>query len=101
MIQIHSSNPTPDPNGGADFDRLTVTMAISPIATPSSIGASVAVRLTPYRENEDGTFEYLPEAVKPVVFGDAMAAAAGDTALAQVMGTMLYALQEFVTAKGL
>lgn len=101
MLQISTTNPIPDPEGGKDFDKFAVTMAISPLIAETSLEAAIAVRLTPLRINEDGTIDTLPDQDISVLFGQAFAAAQSDPALAEAMLTILQALQQFIIAKGL
>lgn len=83
------------------FDSLGINLAISPLWMEQSIGCSVAMRLTPFRVNADGTIERNEDGVKAVVFGDAFEAAQTDADLAACVQAIQDALQAFVTAKGL
>lgn len=97
---ITTSHPVPDPEGGADYNRLAVTLAMSPRIEGARLGMSVAVRLTPYREDENG-LQTLEAATQAVVYGDAMEAAKTDRVLLRCILKIENALQEFVDAKGL
>lgn len=97
-MPITTQNPIPDPAG--DYDRLGIQLAISPVWHESDVGAAVAIRLTPYRVNADGTIEQSTDA-RSVVYGDAFAAAADDPALAAAVTQIMSALQDFITAKGI
>jgi hypothetical protein len=94
-MAIHTTTPEDG------FDSLGVNLAISPMWGEQSIGCSVAMRLTPYRVNEDGTIERNEDGAKAVVFGDAFTAAQSDPALAACVQAIQDALQAFITAKGL
>lgn len=97
---ITTSQPVSDPEGGADYDRLAPTLAMSPRIEGAKLGMSVAVRLMPYRENENG-LETLEAATQAVVYGNAMEEARKDRALLRCILKIEAALQEFVDAKGL
>lgn len=85
---------------GKVFSNYGINLAVSPRWEPNRVGASVAVRLTPYRE-EGGVVERLDDEARAVVFGDAFVDAQNDPALAQCVATILGALQTFIDAKGL
>lgn len=102
-MPIITSRPIPDPEGGADYDRLAPTLAMAPRFNGciGMSGMSVAVRLTPYRESEDGLLQPLESGTQAVVYGDAMEAAKSDRALARCILKIEAALQEFINAKNL
>jgi len=98
-MPIITTKPVQNPAG--DYDRLGVQLAISPMYKANDVGASVAIRMVPYRENEDGSTERLDDQDRSVVYGDAFEAAQTDPDLAQAVTTIMTALQTFITAKGL
>jgi hypothetical protein len=51
-MPIQSTNPIVV--DGVEYPYYTVNLSISPIVRETSVGASVAMRLTPYRETEEG-----------------------------------------------
>jgi hypothetical protein len=85
---------------GNTYPFLALTLATSPRWEPASVGASVAIRLVPYRVDETGAIHHLDSDLA-VVFPDAVAQAAGDPALAAALQGVAAAIQAFVTAKGI
>jgi hypothetical protein len=65
------------------------------------MGASVALMGHKYRVLEDGTIEFSSGEPIRVNIGDAFTEAANDADLATAMGTIFYALQVYIAAKGL
>ena len=51
-MPIQSTNPIVV--DGIEYPYYTVNLAISPLVKETEVGASVAMRLTPYRELEGG-----------------------------------------------
>lgn len=96
-MAIITSNPISDPAG--DYDKLGVNLAVSPRWEETSIGCSVAMRLTPFRVR-DGVVERLDDQARAVVYGCAFEAAQDDPDLAACVQAIEAALQAFVTAKG-
>lgn len=95
---IQTSQPVT--RDGKVFGNYGINLAVSPRWELDRVGASVAVRLTLYRE-EGGVVEELEDATRSVVYGDAFVEAGDDPALAQCVATILGALQAFIDAKGL
>jgi hypothetical protein len=89
-------NPQPPQIDGVTYDFLSVSLAMSTTPRDSRMALSIAVTFRPYRDGENGP-EVL-EAVEPtvLVYGDAMAAAQGDPALARFLGILEAAAQRFV-----
>jgi len=89
---------------GKTYPYLTVNLSISPLVQ-DTIGASVAMRLTPYRVKditEGGGFEMLPDDAKPVVYLDVFPIIeGGDLVLGQTVNGIMTSLQDFITGKGL
>ena len=89
---------------GKVYPYLTVNLSISPLVQ-DTIGASVAMRLTPYRVKdveEGGGFEMLPDDAKAVVYLDVFPVIeGGDLVLGQAVTGIMTSLQDFVTGKGL
>jgi hypothetical protein len=81
------------------YDKLAVTMAISP-RFDTQLEMSVAVRLIPYRDGDEGP-ESCEEGTQTVVFGNALQAAQKDQDLAVCIAKIEEALQQFVIAKSL
>lgn len=96
-MAIITSNPIPDPEG--NYDRLGINLALSPMWSENSIGCSVAMRLTPFRVRDE-VVERLDDQSRAIVYGDALAEAQRDPALAACVQMIQEALQAFITAKG-
>ena len=54
-MKLISKKPTI--KDGVEYPYLAVSLSMSPLWKPN-LGASVAIRFTPFRELEDGTYEY-------------------------------------------
>ena len=96
-MPIQSTNPvTVD---GVEYPYYTVNLAISPLIKDTEVGASVAMRLTPYRETETGTLSVLQGHDRPVVYLDVFASddASAETAAYNILAT----IQQFIMEKGL
>jgi hypothetical protein len=76
-----------------------VNLAISPLVKETEVGASVAMRLTPYRETEEGKTDVLQGHDKPVVYLDVFESEdmPAETAAYNILGI----IQQFITEKGL
>jgi hypothetical protein len=89
---------------GKTYPYLTVNLSISPLVQ-ETLGASVAMRLTPYRVKgvEEGSgFEMLPDNAKAVVYLDVFPAIeSGDLVLGQTVNGIMTSLQDFINGKGL
>ena len=97
-MKIKSSNPTI--KNGVEYPFLAVSLSMSPLWKPD-IGASVAIRLTPFRELEDGTFESLPDRPKAISLLDIFESAEGDPAFEDAIQGILTTLQSLVDSKKL
>ena len=96
-MPIQSTNPiTVD---GIEYPYYTVNLSISPLIKETEIGASVAMRLTPYRELEGGTPDVLQGHDRPVVYLDVFASE--DMPAENAAYGILGIIQQFVTDKGL
>jgi len=86
---------------GVEYPLLLVNLAISPLVQEGGqIGASVAMRLTPYREIPGG-IEQLPDHAKPVSILDVFKEAESDPAFEKAIKGIMDTLQTFVNEKGL
>jgi hypothetical protein len=86
---------------GVEYPLLLVNLAISPIIHEGGhIGASVAMRLTPYRQIND-VIEQLPDHAKAVSYFDVFKEAESDPEIASAVTKIMTGLQEFITDKGL
>lgn len=98
-MPIQSTNPTIV--DGVEYPLLLVNLAISPVVHEGGIiGASVAMRLTPYRE-VGGAIEQLPDHAKAVSYFDVFKEAETDPEIASAIEKIMTGLQEFITDKGL
>lgn len=84
---------------GVEYPYYTVNLAISPLVKPTEIGASVAMRLTPYREMESGVLDVLTGYDRPVVYLDVFASE--DMPAENAAYNILGIIQQFITEKGL
>ena len=95
---------TPIEQNGAIYPYYMINLAISPIEK-EHVGGSVSLRLVPYREKteaEGGGFERLEDQAKSVVFLDVFEQiGAGDVALANAVGSIMGAIQQFINDKNL
>ena len=86
---------------GVEYPYLLVNLAISPVVHDGgNIGASVAMRLTPYREISGG-IEQLRDYAKAVSYFDVFKEAESDAEIASAIEKIMTGLQEFITDKGL
>jgi hypothetical protein len=98
-MAIKSTQPTIV--NGIEYPYLLINLAISPIIHEGGkIGASAAMRLTPYRETPEG-LEQLPDYAKAVSYFDIMKEAESDSEIASAVKQIMNGLQEFITDKGL
>lgn len=98
-MPIQSTQPTIV--DGVEYPLLLVNLAISPVVHEGGIiGASVAMRLTPYRE-VGGAIEQLPDHAKAVSYFDVFKEAESDPEIASAIEKIMAGLQEFITDKGL
>lgn len=84
---------------GIEYPYFLINLAISPYDAPN--GASVALRLTPYRNVEVGGIEQLPDHAKAVSLLDVFAVAESDTAFEKAIEGIMTTLQTFIKEKGL
>jgi hypothetical protein len=99
---INSNSPIEQ--DGKVYDKLFLNMAISQrhVGVEQRLTASVAVRLTPCRQDpETLEVEQLDDQAKAVVFADAFEAASTDPDVAAAVGAVIGAVYQFVDAKGL
>jgi hypothetical protein len=96
-MPIQSTNPIVV--DGIEYPYYTVNLAISPLVKETEVGASVAMRLTPYRELEGGKPDVLQGHDRPVVYLDVFASEdmPAETAAYNILGI----IQQFINEKGL
>ena len=100
-MPIQTTNPVSIQSPEIPFDKLAISLAVSPVFRPDSIGAAVAMTCTPYRVLADGAVEKLDSAIRTVAISDAFAEAQSDPVLAQCVTQIYDALQTYIAAKGL
>ena len=90
---------TPTIVDGKEYPYFLVNLSISPYKAPT--GASVALRLTPYRNEELGGIEQLPDHAKAVSLLDVFKVAESDAAFEKAVEGIMNTLQVFINDKGL
>lgn len=83
-----------------EYPYYAVSMSISPLWKPG-LGASVAIRLTPFRELEDGGFESLQDQPKAISLLDIFATAQEDTHFEDAIKGIMKTLQDLIDNKEL
>ena len=96
-MPIQSTNPIVV--DGVEYPYYTVNLAISPLVKETEVGASVAMRLTPYRELEGGRADVLQGHDTPVVYLDVFASE--DVPAETAAYNILSVIQQYITEKGL
>jgi hypothetical protein len=97
-MKIKSTKPTI--KNGVEYPYFAVSLSMSPLWKPN-LGASVAIRFTPFRELEDGTYEAIPNEPKAISLLDIFETAQGDPAFEDAIQGMLKTLQDLVDKKEL
>jgi hypothetical protein len=91
----------PIEQNGNTYPYLSINLAISPLVE-DHIGGSIALKLTPYRELEEGGFEFLEDQAKNVVYLDVFKTIQeGDTYLQTAVYNIMNTLQQFIYDKNL
>lgn len=90
---------TPTVVDGVEYPYFLVNLSISPYNAPE--GASVALRLTPYRNVELGGIEQQPDYAKAVSLLDVFAVAESDPAFEKAVEGIMTTLQTFINDKQL
>jgi hypothetical protein len=97
-MKLVSTKPTI--KNGIEYPFLAVSLSMSPLWKPN-LGASVAIRFTPFRELEDGTYQSLPNDSKAISLLDIFETAQGDPAFEDAIQGMLKTLQDLINKKEL
>jgi len=84
---------------GNVYPYFMVNLAISPLVNPTNIGASVAMKLTPYRVLEDGSSVSLPDNSIPITYMDFFESDDIDAKKAAV--SIMAAIQQFIIDKNI
>lgn len=92
---------TPIVKNGETYPHYAVQMIVSPGIEVADITARVVINLHPYRVRPDNTIEALTgiEDMRSVLISDAFVLAQSDPDVAQALGTIMYAVQQYLTAK--
>ena len=96
-MPITSKNPIEV--DGNIYPYFMFNLAISPLVKPTDIGASVAMRLTPYRLLEDGSSVSLPDNSIPITYMDVFQSEDTDAINSAI--SIMSALQTFINDKNL
>jgi len=83
---------------GKTYDRIAVSLAISPVFFSDDLGPSVAVRLEYYCKNDDGTVTKLPDHSRVLQH---TSLAPSDVRLEEMVKNMLVEIQSIVDERGL
>jgi hypothetical protein len=94
-MPLISTNPTIV--DGKEYPYFLVNLSISPYDAPRS--ASVALRLTPYRNEELGGIEQVPDYAKAVSLLDVFQVAESDPAFEKAIESIMNTLQVFIDDK--
>jgi len=86
---------------GNVYPYLLLNLAISPLVEQTSVGGSVAMKLTPYRVLEDSTIQTLEDQSESVVYFNVYNTAQTDATLAQAVTSITDAIQLFINGEGL
>ena len=96
------SASTPIIKDGISYPYFTVNLAISPVISNNNVGATFAIRLTPYRILESGEIELCPEETRAYAYGDVFQTIAqGDSILDAAANGIMEKIQSFILAKGI
>ena len=96
-MPIQSKNPTIV--DGIEYPYFLVNLAMSPYNAPN--GASIALRLTPYRNLELGGIEQLPDHAKAISLLDIFEVAEHDPAFEKAVTGIMNTIQTLVNDKDL
>lgn len=99
-MPILTSAPKAITNPEIPYDRLGVSLAISPIWKPNDVEAAVSITATPYRVLPDGSIDKLDSASWGYNNGQVFADSLTDPALAEAATALMTAIQNFLVAKG-
>lgn len=94
---------TPLVKDGNEYPHYAVQLIVSPGIEVADISARVVINLHPYRVRYDNTIDALTgiEDMRSVLISDAFVRAQTDPDVAQALGTIMYAVQQYLTAKEL
>lgn len=87
-MPIHTKTPITPVEPEKKYDRVAITLAISPIPEPGGITGAASIVLTPYRVLDDGTTEMRPDLAWSYHVPDVNALAAKDAKFAVEMQTL-------------
>ena len=99
-MPILTTTPKSVSNPEIPFDRLGVSLAISPIWRPTDVEAAVSIMAVPYRHLPDGSIEKLESADWTYNNGQVFSDSLSDPALDEAATALMTAIQNFLQAKG-
>lgn len=99
-MPILTATPKPIAHPEIPYDRLGVSLAISPIWKPDDVEAAVSITATPYRVLPDGSIDKQDGAAWSYNNGQVFADSLTDPALAEAAGAIMATIQQFLSAKG-
>ena len=86
---------------GKTYDKLGVSLAISPGFSGDHVKAQIVLSVQPYNDDDGIETPSGEPTARRIIYGDGYTAAADDPALATALTKISDALQEFIDAKGL
>ena len=99
-MPLQSTNPISDPEGNV-YPYFALHMSVSPIWEDTNIRGPMTLRLVPFKYLEDGTPIKYEAGSKYVSIFDVFTQAQNDPVLAEALGTIMYAVQGYISAKGM
>jgi hypothetical protein len=99
-MPILTSTPKVIDSPEIPYDRLGVSLAISPIWKQNDVEAAVSITAVPYRVLPDGSIDKLESGAWSYNCGQVFAASENDPALAEAATALMTAVQNFLAAKG-
>jgi len=86
---------------GKSYDKVALSMAVSPVWQGANVTASVSMVFTPYRYDDFGNVDKLDGHDKCVVIANIDSEVMSDMDLAQSMYIFMQSIQVYVNAKGI
>lgn len=101
-MPITSQNPVTVDYPEIPFDRLLVSIAVSPliVAGGTAVEGAASLRCVPYRVRPDGQIETRDDRGWSYSTSQMFADSANDPALAAAVSVMFSSIQQFLSAKG-
>lgn len=99
-MALLTSSPIETAHPEIPYDKLGVSLSISPIWKPTDVEAAVAIRAVPYRVLPNGAIDKSEDRAWSWATGSAFEDSISDPALAEASTALMTAIQNFLTAKG-